>query len=208
MRFLTILITILLISSCDKGPKVVEFSHPEGYYKEVYEINDDSIKHGKYLKYFQNGVLSDSCDYINGEIHGSRKIFTETGNLEINETYDQGNFHGPYTTFYNNGQNKKIQNYLDNKIQGEVKEFFENGNLKALIQFIDNLENGPFQEYYENGNIHWEGYYQNGDFEQDTLKEYNVEGEIIRKLLCDKGVCQTVWTPEKGYRKAEKIFEN
>ena len=74
--------------------------------------------------------------------------------------------------------------------------------------FKDNLENGPFAEYYENGNIHWEGNYLGGDFEQDTLKEFDKEGELIRILFCNKGVCQTIWTPEKGFIEMKKIFED
>lgn len=180
--------------------------HPDGFYKEVYHVIDDSIKDGSYLKYYSNDVLADSCQYVADQIHGTRKIYDPEGILEIEETYVNGQFHGPYKTFYPNGQVKKIQQYIDNKIQGKVTQYFPNGSLKAEVVFIDNLENGPFSEYHENGNLHWEGFYQGGDNEQDTLKEYDQTGILIRKLYCENGICQTVWTPEKGFVETKEIF--
>ena len=182
--------------------------HPDGYYKEIYEVTDDSIKHGTYLKYYSNEILADSCEYQNGKIHGERKLYSEEGKLEIVESYEHGVFEGPYTTYYPGGQIKKIQQYKSDKIQGILEEYYENGKLKAEVTFRDNLENGPFKEYHENGQLHWEGFYANGDYEQDTLKEYNLEGLLVRKLYCDKGICQTVWTPDKGYVETKKIFGN
>jgi antitoxin component YwqK of YwqJK toxin-antitoxin module len=196
-----------LFLSCGKRKKIVTV-HPDGYYKEVYQVINDSIKDGPYLKYFENGVLADSCHFVNDTIHGLRKIFNAAGQLEIEETYDKGVFHGTYKTYYPNGQVKKVQNYVQNQIQGEVRQYYEDGTLMAIVQFVENLENGPFTEYHPNGHLHWEGYYLGGDFEQDTLKEYNFQGELVRKLYCEEGICQTVWTPEKGNIEPEKIFSD
>jgi antitoxin component YwqK of YwqJK toxin-antitoxin module len=197
---------LLFLSSCGRDGKKIVSVHPDGYFKEVYHVKEDSIKHGPYMKYFASGILADSCHYSDGKIHGERHIFSREGYLEIIETYVEGHFEGPYSTYYPNGQMKKIQHYHADKIQGEVKQFYENGNLKAIIQFLDNLENGPFKEYYENGSLHWEGFYEGGDFEVDTLTEYAQEGNIVRKLFCEKGICQTVWTPEEGYIQRKEIF--
>ena len=200
--------TLIILSSCNDGRKEVHSSHPDGFYEEVFQVNKENVRDGKYEKFYKNGIKADSCFYANGNIHGLRKIFTPEGKLEIEESYENGNFEGPYKTFYTNKQVKKIQNYSNNQIQGKVKEFYPDGTLKAVIQFTNNLENGPFSEYHQNGNLHWEGFYEGGDFEQDTLKEYNIQGELIRKLYCEKGICQTIWTPEKGYIKAKEIFED
>jgi len=206
-RYLIVLAVISILMSCSKKKKVVSV-HPDGYYKEVYHMIDDSIMEGSYMKYYPDGTVADSCNYVNNKLDGTRKIYTKEGKLEIEESYVNGDFSGPYKTFYTSGQVKKIQHYVDNKIQGEVQEFYEDGLLKAKVAFVDNLENGSFQEFHTNGKLHWEGFYQGGDFEQDTLKEFDTEGNIIRKLYCENGICQTVWTPETGYVDPQKIFKD
>lgn len=208
MRSILVILILFTLASCSRNSKKVVIVHPDGYYKEVYFVKDDSVKHGEYIKYYGSGNMADSCYYVNGKINGERHIYSSEGNLEILETYDAGTFEGPYKSYYPSGKLKLIQQYTQNKIQGEVKQFYENGNVKAIVQFVDNLENGPFTEYFENGNPHWEGFYEGGDFEQDTLKEFNENGVLIRKLFCEKGICQTVWTPEKGYIQPKKIFDN
>lgn len=206
-RFLLILMALFLFISCQRKKKVVT-EHPDGYYKEVYYVIDDSIRDGSYMKFYEHEILADSCSYVEGKIQGTRKLFSPQGYLEIEENYQEGIFHGPYITYYPNGQEKKIQEYVNNRIQGMVKEFYPDGRIKAEVTFVDNLENGPFTEYFENGYKHWEGFYQGGDFEQDTLKEYDQQGVLIRKLFCNKGVCQTVWTPAEGFIEPEKIFNH
>lgn len=204
-RLLFFLVLVFLIFSCGKRKKIITV-HPDGYYKEVYHVIDDTIKDGPYLKYFESGMLADSYMYVNNTIHGIRKIYSVEGNLEIEETYNKGTFHGPYKTYYPNGQVKKIQEYVNNKIEGDVKQFYEDGTLKAVIHFSDNLENGPFTEYHPNGKIHWKGFYERGDYEQDTLIEYGLNGELVRKMYCEQGICQTIWTPEKGDIELREIF--
>ena len=201
------LLAVFLISCMNNNSKVVVM-HPDGYYKEVYHVKDDSIRHGMYQRFYANGVLADSCNFRDNLVNGQRKLFSENGILEIQETYVDGIFEGPYTTYFLNGQLKKIQIYKNDQIQGEVKEYYEDGKLKAITQFLDNMENGAFQEYYENGNLHWEGFYQGGDFEQDTLKEFNSDGLLIRKLFCEQGICQTAWTLENGYKEVKSLFQN
>jgi len=202
-----LLAIIVLFASCNDGRKKVTYQHPEGYYKEIYYLKNDSTKEGRYLKYYANELLADSCQFVNNKIHGERKLFSDKGYLEILENYNHGVFEGPYITYYPDGEMKKNQQYVNNRIQGEVIEYYLTGKIKAISQMVDNIENGPFQEFFENGQLHWEGFYQNGDFEQDTLKEFNIQGLLIRKLFCDNGICQTVWTPEKGYFQPKEIFE-
>lgn len=207
MKYLLLILLTFSILACSEYPKKITIEHPDGFFKEVYHINKDSILHGPYIKYYQNGIIADSCEFFNGHIHGTRKLYTEEGILEIEESYVNGNFEGPYITYYSNGQIKKQQQYVNNMIQGQVNQYYPSGKIKAIIEFVDSYENGPFTEYYENGNMHWQGFYQGGDFEQDTLKEFDENGSLKRKLFCEAGVCQTIWTPEKGNIEIESFFK-
>lgn len=205
MKKILLSLMTLLIISCG-GLKKTEQVDENGY-REVYYLDKENVKQGTSLRINPQGIVTDSCNFRKGKIHGVRKIWTENGVLDIAETYQDGVLHGPYTTYYPDGKIKKIHEFVQNQIEGESRQYYPDGQLKAVVQFTGNLENGPFKEYFENGQLSFEGFYEGGDFEQDTLKEYDPNGKLVRKMFCEKGVCQTVWTPEKGYIERKKIFE-
>jgi len=204
-KILLYLFTILIIFSCG-GLKKTEIVDENGY-KEVYYLDKDNVKQGTCLRINPQGIVTDSCFYQDGKIHGVRKIWTEKGLLDIAETYQNGILHGQYITYYPDGKIKKTHEFVNNQIEGEVRQYYPGGQLKAVVQFKGNMENGPFKEFFENGNLSYEGFFEGGDFEQDTLKEYDQNGVLVRKMFCEKGICQTVWTPENGYIERKKIFE-
>jgi len=184
--------------------KQVIVKDPDGYYTEKYYVINDSIKDGIYLKFYANGKLSDSCYYKNDTIQGIKHIYSDKGYLEIQETYKNGILDGEYKVFYPNGTIKLKQSFEDNVLNGLSYAYYDNEVLKEKVLLKNGIENGPFEEYYKSGEIHWKGTYLDGENEQDTLYEYNLIGEIKRKLFCKKGVCYTVWTKEMGFVKRDK----
>lgn len=86
---------------------------------------------------------------------------------------------------------------------GVWKTYYETGELKEEVSFVDNNENGPFKEYHKNGKTKYEGTYKDGDHEEGEMKVYNEDGEIIKKLDCKKGICNTVWI-KKGYEDVKR----
>lgn len=187
----------------DSHKKII-VEDPDGYFREEYTVVSDSIKDGMYLKYFSNGKLYDSCNYKNGILEGERKIFSDKGYVEIQETYKNGILEGPYLVYHPNGNIKIKQTFTNNVLSDFSYRYYSDGVLKEKVTIVDGLENGPFDEYYPNGNLHWKGQYLNGDYEQDTLYEYNTSGELMKKLLCNKGICNTVWTLEEGLKVLDK----
>ena len=190
---------LIFVYSCiNDGHKKIIVEDPNGYFREEFIVINDSIKDGVYLKYFGNGVLWDSCVYKNDTLQGVRKLFTDKGKLEIKENYKDGVLQGEYVVYFPNGKIKLLQYYKNNVMQDTSYAYYDNGTLKEKVTFKDGLENGPFIEYYKNGGVHWKGTYFNGDNEQDTLYEYSDKGELIKKMLCNRGVCFTIWTKDKG----------
>lgn len=200
----TILISILTVLSCtlDNHKKII-VQDPDGYFKEEFIVVNDSIKDGTYIKYYNNGKIWDSCFYKMDTLDGIRKIFSEKGNVEILETYKNGILDGPYLIYYPNGQIKFKQIFINNIMQGDSYGYYDDGSLKEEVLIVDGLENGPFKEYYKSGKVHWKGTYLEGDNENDTLYEYDLNGELATKLFCRKGVCQTVWLKDRGYVKPD-----
>lgn len=196
-------ILIFVVSCINDGHKKIIVEDPDGYYREEYTVIDDSIKDGMYLKYFSNGKLSDSSYYRYDTLEGIRKIFSDKGYVEILETYKKGILDGPYLVYHPNGNIKIKQTFIKNELSDYSFRYYPNGVLLEKVKIENGIENGPFEEYHPNGKIHWKGYYEEGDTEQDTLYEFDLTGDLIRKLFCKRGVCNTIWTMKDGYIKSD-----
>ncbi len=203
-KVLFLCISFLVLYSCghDKHRKIV-VEDSGGVFREEYYVINDTIKDGKYLRFFVGGKLSDSCNYKMGKLDGIRKLYSDDGNLEIVETYKNGKLNGDYIVYYPNGKVKIKQKFVDNKIQGISYKYFLNGNMQEEVTMKNGMENGAFKEYYDNGNLHWKGFFVEGPNEQDTLYEYSKNGDLIRKLFCKIGYCRTVWRIKEGYVKLD-----
>ena len=106
---------------------------------------------------------------------------------------------GPYIEFYPNGDTLLKTQYSNGVLSGIFTKYYASGQIEETVTFANNDENGPFYEYYENGILHWEGSYLNGDNEFGLLTEYNTEGVILKKMMCDSlAMCRSIWTLEKG----------
>jgi len=90
--------------------------------------------------------------------------------------------------------------YKNNVLSGAVSFFDSSGKLNEEVQFVDNFQLFPFQEFHANGKIKWEGTYKHSTVHGrrtvfGLLKEYNENGELIRKKMCDKkAICTTIRT--------------
>jgi len=199
MKFFIIALSLFAFFACslDKHKKVI-IKDARGFFREEFTVVNDSIKDGTYKKFYGNGVLWDSCFYVNDTLQGQRKIYDDNGRLEIIENYKDGLLDGEYLVFYPDGKLKLKQFFKNNILTDTSYAYYENGVLKEKVCMSNNMENGPFEEYYENGMLHWKGRYLNGDNEQDTLYEYDKQGRLIKKMLCDKGICHTIWKKDKN----------
>jgi antitoxin component YwqK of YwqJK toxin-antitoxin module len=104
--------------------------------------------------------------------------------------------HGPYKAYYPSGSLKVEAQYVDNGIEGDFIAYYESGQIKEKLVFEKNEENGPFIEYHKNGQVKWKGAYLNGDQEHGIIEAFDENGELIKKMDCDRGVCKTIWKKE------------
>lgn len=177
---------------------MVELRSDSGAIIERFQIDKDSIKHGEYLAFYEDGTTKEVAYYESGKLNGDRKIFYDNGQEEIVERYEKDIMVGPYKVYHKNGTLKLVVNFYDGVMEGPMKVYYSDGTLKEEVTMKNNNENGPFKEFHPNGQVHWEGYYLNGDNEFGELREYNEEGELIKKMECDSmAVCKTVWSIEQ-----------
>lgn len=188
-------------------PKVVTVKNDDGIKVEEYTVNKDGAKEGEYKRYFADGSLEELAQYKAGKLNGKRTIYHNNGNPEIEEIYINDVIDGEYLVFYSNGSPEIRATYTDGIMQGLLTRYYDSGEVMEEVIMEDNKEHGPFKEYYENGVVQWEGTYMNGENEVGLLKQYNDEGVLIKKMMCDSmSICQTIWTKELGDIKPKKIF--
>lgn len=188
------ILSSFLWTSCKNN--VIEVNYPDGGIYERYEFKGDSLKHGKYESFLPDGSLFEEAHYIDGQLDGQRTIYKD-GKAEIEEHYSSGQMSGAYTVFHPNGNKKLYKEYHNGVVNGTVKGFYPSGAIREEVVFENNIENGPFKEYHENGELKWEGTYLKGDNEFGLLKEYNEQGVLIKKMMCDEdAICTTIWKLE------------
>lgn len=179
-----------------EGVEMVEqqdaYGNTERYARRV----SDYAKEGPYTLLSPEGTLIERAEYRNDLLHGTRVIYFESGDTQVVERYLEGKFQGPYRAYYEGGALELAGEYTNNVMEGEWKRYYPNGQLMEVVMFQDNQENGPFTEYYDNGSLKAEGYYKEGDNEHGLLKLYDENGEHVKSMNCQHGVCRTVW--EKG----------
>jgi len=202
-NYLLLGLFITILSSCeDKKDKTIVSFYETGEKFEKYQYIADSLKHGVYRMYSQKGLLLESANYVKGKLEGERVIFNKNGTKEISEIYKDDKLNGRYITFHPNGEMNMMGVYSDNVLSGTVSFFDSTGEIKEYVQFLNNFEVIPFQEYHENGKLKWEGMkrvdrYYGTKKDYGILKEYNENGEMIRKISCDeKEICTTIWSLE------------
>jgi antitoxin component YwqK of YwqJK toxin-antitoxin module len=200
MRFSLFLsgLFLMLLTACSDTEKIV-VKNDEGVVTEIYHRNKENYaREGVYQSFYPNEQVAENANYKNDTLHGERTLFYEDGKIQIEENYDHGQFQGAYRSFYQDGTIEVEGNYKDNSMEGPWKRYYPNGQLMEIVEFSANQENGPFVEYYENGQLKAEGSYLEGDFEHGLLKLYDETGTLVRKMECQRGVCQTIWTAEEG----------
>jgi len=206
LRTILLLLTTLAFASCKNNLETVteknEFGQEVSYQKNI----ETGERDGTYTVKDASGIILETATYKGDTLHGERRLFTNTGELETLENYQDGTFHGVYQSFYKNNQVKFEASYEAGILAGETKVYYEDGQLKERVFFKNNEENGPFTEYHPNGKLKAKGAYFGGvNSEHGPLELFDENGDLIKKMNCEKGVCRTSWTKEDGDVNTKKI---
>lgn len=201
IRF-AIFLSCLTLVACN--PKVEKVEHVDDYgHKEVFQRDKEHFgKEGLYERFNENGVKVEEAVYKNDTLDGYRILYYENGDTQVVENYIEGRFEGDFKAYYESGGIEMEGQYVYNEMDGSWKRYYKNGQLMEDVTFRENAENGPFIEYHENGALKAEGTYINGDGEHGLLKLYDENGELMRTMNCDHGVCRTMWSKEKDQNRA------
>ena len=176
--------------------QLVEVKNDAGLLTESFQIDKKTkLKDGQYLRY-NEGVLVEEATYHLDTLTGRRILFFDGGGKEIEEHYVAGLHHGPFKTYYEGGDLKLAGHYSKGVMDSIWVKYYPSGQIMEKVEMRNNNENGPFVEYHENGNLKARGTYLDGDNEHGELLLYDEQGQLERKMECDKGICHTVWSRE------------
>jgi antitoxin component YwqK of YwqJK toxin-antitoxin module len=190
------LLFLLLFSACNI--ETIETQNEYGRRVRYERRKDDFAKHGRFVRYHDNGAIAEEAQYVNDTLDGERKLFYPGGQLESLEVYKKGVLDGPFRRYHENGALYIEQEFRKGVMDGFSLRYYPNGQLEEKVTIRNNEENGPFVEYHQNGKIKAEGTYtyEDGAMEQGELKEYDENGVLIRIADCERGICRTRWKKE------------
>lgn len=188
----------IFLFACDNGLETVEEKEDDGSLTRYVRKKENFAKQGQLVRLDGKGQKQEEAQYEDDVLHGERRLYYETGELQIVEHHTKGKFEGPYQIFHKNGQLKFEAVYQNGMLEGQGKSYYDDGQLKEVVVFANNEENGPFEEYHPNGKVKARGQYLEGDNEHGLLELFDENGELIKKMNCTRGICRTSWEKDKG----------
>lgn len=117
----------------------------------------DGVKHGAWLKYFEDGKKWLVANYEQGELSGTFEMYKSDGKPELKGTYSVGSRHGRWLMYNENGSVRTQDFYHQGKMtkqkkeNGVFEEFYDDEKPKSSFTFKGGVENGDFREWYDNG---------------------------------------------------------
>jgi antitoxin component YwqK of YwqJK toxin-antitoxin module len=150
------------------------------------KCEDDHVKgavknnklEGTWLRFHENGNMSQRITYRNDLMHGTHETFSDSGEIQIKENYKDGKLVGSKEYFsHENGESKSKGNYKDGKKVGLWEFYHENGESKSKGNYKDGKKEGLWEFYRENGNI-WDRVTYRNDLMHGTLESFYDSGEI------------------------------
>lgn len=160
----------------------VAFSEYSNTQKEEENTFRNGVRHGKSLKWFNNGQIKFTGTYDSGYLEGKVMTYYENGQLEFEGNYKTGVKQGTCKEWYENGQIKFEGNYNVNFLTGFCKKWYENGSLESEGTYLMNKYDGNVTEYYRNGVIKKRGTYLKGT-RINEFSEYYENGQL--KMNCN-----------------------
>lgn len=169
-----------------KDKKVIR-SYKKSYDEEQNEdLSKDkrwkSVKNGKFIRFYENGKISQSSKYKDGYMHGDFKTWGVNGNLLNWKQYKNGFISGKSNRYYSDGKPQELKNeYQSNSynsyFDGKYINYYKNGVIKNVSNYKNKKLEGEFIENFENGKLKTKAKYQNGNLIGEYII-YREDGRI------------------------------
>jgi antitoxin component YwqK of YwqJK toxin-antitoxin module len=101
---------------------------------------------------YDNGLLMNISEVVNGKQEGVAKSFYESGELLVVANWSKGITQGEVKSYFKNGQLEIEQEFDNGKKIGKQVKYYENGKIESSCFFEKGVMQGEYKTYYENGN--------------------------------------------------------
>ena len=122
---------------------------PNGFKKTVGRKGGN----GPYIRYYENGQIMESGNYVNGKLDGLWTEYYIGGQTKIKIAYSNDVLNGIYEKYYENGELKYSGEYVNGKRHGDFLRQFPNGETRETRSYINGKKDGEWTEYDEKGKI-------------------------------------------------------
>jgi antitoxin component YwqK of YwqJK toxin-antitoxin module len=115
--------------------------------------NVNKLKEGKWIVYHEGSKQPMSIEnYVNGKLHGNRKVYFKDGALAEEANFENGLLHGPYKKFTEKGEVLEETNYVKGSYHGPAIFRDGDGKLASKGNFEDGMKKGEW-EFYVKGKL-------------------------------------------------------
>ncbi len=176
--------------------------------KEIISLREkDSVLHGPYSSFMQNGAPKASGYYDKGNPVGQWTYYFESNHIRAQGNLQNGKQNGPWEYYYETGTLKALGHMIDGIREGEWINYYENGDEKSRGIYLDNKKDGKWEYYFEGGGLKAETYFDEGI---GHYKEYYPAGQLKMEGQNRNDRSEGLWKYyyESGELESEGNFKN
>lgn len=96
-------------------------------FKEIYHVDAQGRKQGKYIRYRPDGSKSVECNYKDNKKHRQYLSYYPDGSKDLVCNYKDGKHHGKFVAYNPDGSKYLECNYKDGKKHGKEISYYRNG---------------------------------------------------------------------------------
>jgi len=226
----------------DEGEiRVIEETYRNGEKKsrrEVKKTDVGIVNHGPYVRWYKNGVVAEEGEYVdgkrvgtfierldtgqmkseipydeNGEIHGTRREWSDVGFVKKEAEFRHGLPHGSYKIYgmlYEGQRFERIAGtHEEGRKTGTWTYAYIDGQKREQGEYVDDLRSGLWTSWWRNGQLQREAHHRAGVW-HGTVTEYDEEGRMSSTGNYVDGEPEGTHTTfyASGGKRAEKTYRD
>lgn len=147
----------------------------DGEVEHIAAVNGECCCEMTVLRFDQKNSEIVLEDKVDGEIHGRKFRYNESGLIIKKAFHINGKKEGRWEKYFANGQLYRVSSYKNGIKHGVWKKFREDGTQRYVKNYKMGVLHGAFKEFYLNGQLSSEGVYKNG-LQDGKWHYYNKDG--------------------------------
>ncbi len=180
------------------------------YYLEEATNFEDGERNGTAITYYSNGKKRKELYYVNDNLDGIQKEWSEDGILEETTTYKNDKKEGLHQVFDESGILVETENYKDDELNGQYISYWTKDTIKQTVNYKNGLKIGKEYTYYESGKLATEANYIDDEKYDGLVAEYYEDGTILKKEnyknnILDGDFEQYLWTSRELVAKGKYV---